>query len=94
MFVFSEMGGMSRLLLRSNWATSLNTSDQEKERLLNETFNFFQSDDETKEMIKFISPYVEKAGLRNAMKVLNQKYPGKNEDQESLNDTDSIIWGL
>lgn len=89
MFVFSEMGGMARPLLRSNWAAALNTSDQEKERLLNETFNFFQSDTETKEMIEFISPYVERAGLRNAMKVLNQKYPGKNEEQENLNDTDS-----
>jgi len=89
MFVFSEMGGMSRPLLRSNWAAALNTSDQEKERLLNETFNFFQSDSETLEMIKFIGPYVERAGLRNAMKVLNQNYPGKNDEQESLNDTDS-----
>jgi len=89
MFVFSEMGGMARPLLRSNWAAALNTSDQEKERLLNETFNFFQQDKETMEMIEFISPYVERAGLRNAMKVLNQKYPGKNEEQESLNDTDS-----
>eukprot|EP00092_Neocalanus_flemingeri_P040368 GFUD01043966.1.p1 GENE.GFUD01043966.1~~GFUD01043966.1.p1 ORF type:complete len:1978 (-),score=498.59 GFUD01043966.1:399-6332(-) len=89
MFVFSEMGGMARPLLRSNWAAVLNTSDQEKERLLNETFSFFQSDTETVEMIEFISPYVERAGLRNAMKVLNQKYPGKNEEQENLNDTDS-----
>jgi hypothetical protein len=89
MFVFSEMGGMARPLLRSNWAAALNTSDQEKERLLNETFNFFQTDSETMEMIEFISPYVERAGLRNAMKVLNQKYPGKNEEQENLNDTDS-----
>jgi len=89
MFVFSEMGGMARPLLRSNWAAALNTSDQEKERLLNETFHFFQTDTETVEMIEFINPYVERAGLRNAMKVLNQKYPGKNEEQESLNDTDS-----
>merc|ERR1719219_1647681 len=88
-FVFSEMGGMTRPLLRSNWAAALNTSDQEKERLLNETFNFFQTDTETMEMIEFIGPYVERAGLRNAMKVLNQKYPGKNEEQDSLNDTDS-----
>jgi len=89
MFVFSEMGGMARPLLRSNWAAALNTSDQEKERLLNETFSFFQSDSETMEMIEFIGPYVERAGLRNAMKVLNQKYPGKNEELENLNDTDS-----
>ena len=40
-FVFCEMGGMPRPLLRSNWAAALITSDQEKERLLNETFNFF-----------------------------------------------------
>lgn len=89
MFVFSEMGGMARPLLRSNWAAALNTSDQEKERLLNETFNFFQTDSETMEMIEFIGPYVERAGLRNAMKVLNQKYPGKNEEHDNLNDTDS-----
>ena len=42
MFVFSEMGGMARPLLRSNWAAALNTSDQEKERLLNETFSFLR----------------------------------------------------
>merc|ERR1719400_1824463 len=88
-FVFSEMGGMTRPLLRSNWAGALNTSDQEKERLLNETFNYFQTDKDTSEMIEFIKPYTERAGLRNAMKILNQKYPEKTEDQENLNDTDS-----
>ena len=88
-FVFSEMGGMTRPLLRSNWAGALNTSDQEKERLLNETFNYFQTDPDTSEMIEFIKPYTERAGLRNAMKILNQKYPEKTEDLENLNDTDS-----
>lgn len=88
-FVFSEMGGMTRPLLRSNWAGALNTSDQEKERLLNETFNYFQNDKDTLEMIEFIKPYTERAGLRNAMKILNQKYPEKTEDLDNLNDTDS-----
>ena len=88
-FVFSEMGGMARPLLRSNWAGALNTSDQEKERLLNETFNYFQNDKDTSEMIEFIKPYTERAGLRNAMKILNQKYPEKTEDLANLNDTDS-----
>ena len=88
-FVFSEMGGMDKTLLRSNWAGALNTSDQEKERLLNETFNYFLNDKDTSEMIEFIKPYTERAGLRNAMKILNQKYPEKTEDQENLNDTDS-----
>ena len=64
-FVFCEMGGMPRPLLRSNWAAALITSDQEKERLLNETFNLFQSDEETAKMIEFIKPYVERAGLMN-----------------------------
>ena len=93
-FVFCEMGGMPRPLLRSNWAAALITSDQEKERLLNETFNFFQSDEETAEMIEFIKPYVERAGLRNAMKIMNQKYLDVVDEEEapvssSLNDTDS-----
>ena len=88
-FVFCEMGGMTQPLLRSNWAGALNTSDQEKERLLNETFNFFQNDQETMEMIDFIKPYVERAGLRNAMKIMNQRYPDKDEEPDHLNDTDS-----
>ena len=88
-YVFCEMGGMTRPLLRSNWAGGLNTSDQEKERLLNETFNFFQTDLETQEMIDFIQPYVERAGLRNAMKIMNQKYPIVDEEPSHLNDTDS-----
>ena len=44
MFVFSEMGGMSRALLRSTWAAALNTTDQEKERILNLTFAHFERD--------------------------------------------------
>ena len=46
----------------------------QKERLLNETFNYFLNDKDTSEMIEFIKPYTERAGLRNAMKILNQKY--------------------
>ena len=55
------MGGMPCPLLRSNCAAALIISDQEKERLLNETFNLFQSDEETAKMIEF----VERAGLMN-----------------------------
>ena len=29
-FVFCELGGMTRPLLRTNWAANLNTSDQVK----------------------------------------------------------------
>lgn len=35
MFVYCQLGGMERALLRSTWAASLNTTDQEKERVLN-----------------------------------------------------------
>ena len=55
---------------------------------MNETFDFFVNDQETSEMIEFIKPYVEKAGLRNAMKILNQKYLDK-EEENNFNDTDS-----
>ena len=89
MFVFSGTEGMARPLLSSDWAAALNTSDQEKERLLNETFNFSQTDKETKEMIEFTRPCFERTGLRSVMKVSNQKYPGRNGGQDNLNDTDS-----
>jgi len=88
-FVFCELGGMTRPLLRTNWAANLNTSDQEKERLLNETFSFFSRDPETLEMLEVISPYVERAGLRNAMKILHQKYPETPDREETRNDNDT-----
>ena len=43
-------------------------------------------------MLEVISPFVERAGLRNAMKILHQKYP-ETPDREEMttndNDTDS-----
>ena len=41
-------------------------------------------------MLEVISPYVERAGLRNAMKILHQKYPDTpDRDESNDNDTDS-----
>ena len=43
-------------------------------------------------MLEVISPFVERAGLRNAMKILHQKYPETPDREEMMsndNDTDS-----
>merc|ERR1719273_1289262 len=88
MFVFSEMGGMSRALLRSTWAAALNTTDQEKERILNLTLAHFERDQGTQAMLSFIEPHVQSEGLRKAMKVLNQQFPEQAVDGQ-VNDTDS-----
>ena len=40
-------------------------------------------------MIEFIKPHVEKTGLRNALKLMNQKYPILDEEASNYNDTDS-----
>merc|ERR550525_587357 len=89
MFVFSEMGGMCRTLLRSTWAAALNTTDQEKERILNLTFVHFDRDQATQAMLIFIEPHVQTDGLRKAMKVLNQQFPERAVGGQTVNDTDS-----
>ena len=88
MFVFSSQGGMTRALLRSTWAAALNTTDHEKERILNRTFVHFEADPRTQAMLAFIAPYVQVDGLRSAMKRLNQRFPVLEEGGE-VNDTDS-----
>ena len=40
-------------------------------------------------MLEVISPYVERAGLRNAMKILHQKYPETPDRDETRNDNDT-----
>ena len=40
-------------------------------------------------MLEVISPYVERAGLRNAMKILHQKYPETPDREETRNDNDT-----
>ena len=40
-------------------------------------------------MLEVISPYVERAGLRNAMKILHQKYPETLDRDETRNDNDT-----
>jgi hypothetical protein len=88
MFVFCSMGGMTRALLRSSWAAALNTTDHEKERILNRTFVYFEADPRTQAMLACIAPSVQADGLRSAMQRLNQRFPVLEEGGE-VNDTDS-----
>ena len=88
MFIFSGTEGMARPLLSSDQAAALNTSDQEEERLLNEIFNFSQTDKEKK--------YTGRNEVQNDLKDTNSE-KGQNlavdeeEDSEEIDTSNNPI---